>query len=513
MLDIEHHGILAVFLTSKITLMITLQEDFVYLEPLPQKHPLDEGFQPFYKYARLDNELVSLESPTLKPLQSGRANAQKLGDRFIPSRLSRGFELGLGSTFTQESPYSKLLYQRLFGDRPSKVFTFAPSSLNKMPQKNLLMRDDIIEYYTGHQFSKSSPSNIKYKIKPDLILDAPGLYADFYTRLLTHSINNILYILLMTSEDQYSLFGTHIGPVKNKTIYCSQAMPSLAQPGAVKALGTQKIISSWSDGYFRMHMQGADGISMVSQTIIPEVVGRCNDLAAIDENNLWGSSEYGWVIHLDTRVNQVVSKFQMSDSEGFGGIGYNQRNHIAVGTDRGLVNVWDVRLTRNSEAAPPTYYVDDIHYGSQMKCVAFNPNQPSELLTGGGVADQHLALRNIDMCGQSYKFNMSSEVTGIYWMAEPHFIMASTGDSNTLYLLKKNSGKLVCVDQMPLEFPFSDCISDMSGFQNQVALACKGYDDNSCLRFFSVKVLDNTKKLKETKTMGLLTTAGSFTIR
>lgn len=494
--------------------MNTLQEDFAFFDQFPQKRPLDEGFQPSYKYARLDNQSVSLENPTLKPHQPRRANAQKLGDRFIPSRLSRGFEWGHNPSFTQESPFSKLLYQRLFGDRPSKVFTFAPSSLHKRPQKNLLMRDDIIEYYTGHQFSKSSPSNIKYKIEPDLILDAPGLYADFYTKLLTHSINNFLYILLMTSEDQYSLFGTQVGSVRNKAIFCSQAMPSLAEPGAVKALGTQKIISSWSDGYFRMHVQGSDDISMESQIIIPEVVGRCNDLAAIDENNLWSCSEYGWVIHLDTRVNQVVSKFQMPDSEGLGGIGYNQRNHIAVGTDRGLVNVWDVRLTRNSEAAPPTYYADDIHYGSQMKCVAFNPNQPSELLTGGGVADQHLALRNIDMYGQSHKFNMSSEVTGIHWMAESHLIMASTGDSNTLYLLKKKSDKrLVCVDQMPLEFPYSDCISDMSGFENQVALACKGYDDNSCLRFFSVKGLDNTKKLKETKTMGLLTTVGPFTIR
>lgn len=459
-----------------------------------------------------DENSGAAESISAIPYQSG----QGVIDRFIPMRSTSLFESGFFSSPRRETAFAKLLYRHVIGEETPRLLSYSKTRWGMTDKAPMPTGIELLQARRKYEKSVFLPVPMRHEILDSKVLDAPGLHANYYLNLLTSSkINNTYYISLMPDDGLYQIYGC--SPL-NKKIYASEPMPFRVEPHALKAFGERSIVSSWNDRHVRIHQQTQNELELLSEIKTPTGIKVIHAFACIDKHNIWGGAENGWLVHIDSRVNGIVSQFRTYSERDQAhlllGMGYNQRNQIAIGTNNGLAKIWDLRSLNSSVLTPPTYFMDEAHSGADIKCLEFNPNDSSELLTGGASACRHLVLRNIDFGGSPNKYELSDHVTGIHWIEQTNFILAATGFSKSIYLMKKNGpAKLKYINKIQVDRTENACNVYMAGINNEIALACYAPEDQSTLRFFSVSGIPNNFKLKNKRGIGLLEISTEFTIR
>lgn len=311
-------------------------------------------------------------------------NNQKMPDRFIPNRANSLLEHGLfcARSMNISSEHSAKVRETLLGPEVKNLFSYSPKKdlQNKMNSISPLhaLRE---AYLQNHHCTIQR----KYKIKLNKTLDAPGLYPDYYAHLLSCSKSNNLFIPLMDGE-QCIVHCTSLLYSSHNTVISSRPMPQSIYPSSIKTLDDVDVVSGWNDGSLRKHTLTSTELVENSVIQLSSTPMTLNCVAPIDAHNLWVGSAEGLIFQIDTRVAGPVGQFasysNSSERLKLSGVGYNQVHHIAFGTYDGYVKVWDIRMVGQFQNRP--FFTDYVHKGTGIKNVTFNPNQPEELMTGGG---------------------------------------------------------------------------------------------------------------------------------
>lgn len=461
----------------------------------------------------IDAQTKERETPSKKLYVSPKRGNR---DRFFPNRANSLLENGLFSVFNSnsDSNHARLLREVLLGKEPQRLFSYSATDSHRKRMPQISSFYDYYDTYLRH--GKSSLPKV-YKIHDDRVLDAPGLYSDYYSHLLSCSKNNMFTTL--ESNDEYRIYCCTKLEDLNHQVFSSDPMPHSVIPASIKSFGENAVVSGWSDGILRKHTLRAEKLEKISEWRLNNETLKLNCIARIDQNSMWAASFDGYIFQVDARVGEPIAYFEsrnnVSQRDFLIGVDFNRSNLIAFGTSDGYVKIWDIRKVGMSTPVP--IYDDYQHKGTGIKSLAFNPNHSKELVSGGGTACSQLVLRNIDKPDDFSTYPMSSQIIGISWMSKPNTFSASSGYSKTVGFFSTRNKRIESLAQHEIKDSFKRNIY-MDRIGDRVAIACETYDNNEGLiRMFSVNGLNNASKGSldsfHPPLGNILTTTGPFTIR
>ena len=348
-------------------------------------------------------------------------------DRFIPCRRTSLLDEGLFK------PVEKKLLTDVLLPRTTTLFSYQ-SSIEKQ-------RDSFsspVERLTGIR----SQNNFDFKPRPHYafklykLLDAPGLHSDFYAHLLSFSKKDQIFITLK-DDDHFKIVSCN--PEKNYNTSFSEPIRVGINPCALNAFNDKDVISGWSDGSLRIHTLEPGQLTLKKSFKLQDTTFNC--IQNINENVFWLGSKDGFLSGYDSRQPKLT--FRFSTQNVLVGIAYNYQNLIAVGTNEGNVKIWDVRQPG------PTYYSDALHNNAGIRALSFHPNSPYNLISGGGNSCRRIISRKINSnFNAPCQFETDGQITGIGFLENKNYFVASTGYTNTLHLMHISNNQLTSLTQI-----------------------------------------------------------------
>lgn len=137
----------------------------------------------------------------------------------------------------------------------------------------------------------------------------------------------------------------------------------------------------------------------------------------------------GSIVHFDKR--QKLEAWRVSlGGEKVCSIDWNRSNNlIATGDNFSFLNVFDIRKI---ERGDPLY---KFQAQATIKALQWNPVKPNLLAIGGGIADKHMYLIDLEMQRNICKKDVKFQVCDLTWLDEEHFVIGagfSSGDQEKL---------------------------------------------------------------------------------
>ncbi|KAK9721213.1 WD domain, G-beta repeat [Popillia japonica] len=280
---------------------------------------------------------------------------------------------------------------------------------------------------------------------PDRILDAPDIIDDYYLNLMDWGANNILAAAL----------GSHV--------YLWNA-------------GTGKIEEL-------MEMSGNDYICSLGMDTGRRFLGCWNDISG---------SRSGQIIHHDVRQrDHIVSTLSGHTQEICGLKWSTDGKYLASGGNDNVLNIWPA-ASNGHHTQNQTLYTFTAHQAA-VKALAWCPWQPQILASGGGTADRHIRLWNMNTGSCANAIDTKSQVCGLLWSTNYKEIISGHGFANNQLIIWK--------------YPGMTKVSELTGHTARVLHLAMSPDGSTVLSAGADETLrlwkcfvKNTVKTKEEKT-------------
>ncbi|KAI0465295.1 hypothetical protein LJB42_000523 [Komagataella kurtzmanii] len=227
------------------------------------------------------------------------------------------------------------------------------------------------------------------------VLDAPGVFDDFYLSLMQWSSINLLAIAL---ENAVYVWNAATGAVTSLT-ECSCIVTSVnwSQDGYYLSIGT-------NDGSIEVW-------DIETQERLRTMQGHISRVATQDWSGhiLTAGSRNGSIVHHDVRVSQhIVSNITNAHAEEICGLSWrSDGQQLATGGNDNVVSVWDLRsnIPRFSKH----------EHKAAVKAISWSPDKLSLLATGGGSADKHIHFWNTATGCKVNSLDAGSQISSLHW--------------------------------------------------------------------------------------------------
>eukprot|EP00759_Apiculatamorpha_spiralis_P015654 PhF_6_TR22279/c0_g1_i1/m.31513/K03363/CDC20; cell division cycle 20, cofactor of APC complex len=256
---------------------------------------------------------------------------------------------------------------------------------------------------------------------PERILDAPDLLDDFYLNLIDWSAKNVLavalnqtvYLWYAATGDIQQLMSTH----EDDNIVTSVSWNA---DGTILAVGTNSC-----------EVQFWDVSSRLLKTV-PGHRGRVGSLAW--SGSVLASGSRDSTIGLcDVRTYQRTATLQAHTQEVCGLRWSSDGTQLASGGNDNLLYVWD--HNRLSQECRPRLRLTQ--HTAAVKALAWNPQHPQLLASGGGTADKTLRFWDTHTGQCLHHVDTRSQVCSIVWSLDGNELVTSHGYSDNQLVLWK----------------------------------------------------------------------------
>lgn len=262
----------------------------------------------------------------------------------------------------------------------------------------------------------------KVDTSPFKILDAPGVYDDYYLNILDWSSNDFISIGL---ADEIYLYD-----VKNKDVINLASFDSSVYASSLKSNG--RILSAGT----------SDGRIIFYDIETCKMVGHCNfhqtRVTSLDwnENILSSGSRTGLIVNIDMRDNKEITKLKMHTQEVCGLKWNNTKRYLASGANDNTINIW--QLGSNS----PRFSLSG--HSSAVKALDWCPWRIDILASGGGSKDKTVKFWDIETGTCENSMEVSSQVCGLYFLSKYKEMITAHGYSeNNICLWKVSNFKKI----------------------------------------------------------------------
>ncbi|KAI4460335.1 cell division cycle 20 cdc20 fizzy -related [Holotrichia oblita] len=418
-----------------------------------------------------------------------KANGNKTpsgGDRFIPSRSATNFDLGHFKITQNEENASpskqelqRVICENLHGNdiRTQKILSYQ----KKAPAAPEGFQNPMRVLYTQTKTPASVKSSNRYIPQaPDRILDAPDIIDDYYLNLMDWGANNILAAAL---GSHVYLWNAGTGKIEElmemsgNDYICSLAW---IQEGDFLAVGTTSGTTELWDCSKTKRLRVMDGHS-----------ARVGSLS-------WNSyivssgSRSGQIIHHDVRQrDHIVSTLSGHTQEVCGLKWSTDGKYLASGGNDNVLNIWSA-VNNGHHTQNQTLYSFTAHQAA-VKALAWCPWQPQILASGGGTADRHIRLWNMNTGSCANAIDTKSQVCGLLWSTNYKEMISGHGFANNQLIIWK--------------YPGMTKVSELTGHTARVLHLAMSPDGSTVLSAGADETLrlwkcfvKNTVKTKEDKT-------------
>ncbi|PVU90457.1 hypothetical protein BB561_004882 [Smittium simulii] len=270
-------------------------------------------------------------------------------------------------------------------------------------------KTDFNKLYTKTTAPQSKLTNKRRILtNPDKVLDAPGLFDDYYLNLMDWSITNALAIAL------------------DKNVYLWHA--NSGEVTSLCEIDDNHPISSirWaSDGSY-LAIANNDGDVQIwdteSKKKVRTMSGRQSRVGSLSWNNhiLSSGSRDGSIWHHDVRVSQHKVAELLGHSGEVCGLKWRSDGALlASGGNDNLVNIWDIR------SSVPKF--TKTNHTAAVKALDWCPWQLNLLASGGGTNDKHIHFWNTTTSAKLDSIDTGSQVTSLLWSHNYREIMSTHG--------------------------------------------------------------------------------------
>lgn len=279
--------------------------------------------------------------------------------------------------------------------------------------------------------STSSSSSSRARIlpaDPEQVLASPNMIDDFYTQLISWSCGNIIAasnakgIDLHTAESLHSQCTT-ICPRKKRQALSICSL-EFSRDGKVLGVGYNSgTIELWdietqykvrtilgsSDGGFPM------GVICLSW----------------NKHVLSSGWEAGQIRHYDVRCAQHCMGQIVGHMYAVCGLKWRDDGVVlASGCNEGTVKIWDGRVDKGSVGLDQNPITISYQYAAAVKALAWCPQKPSLLASGGGARDPKIHVWETSTGESLYEWESPSQVTSVHWSPDDYQEFLTThGDS------------------------------------------------------------------------------------
>ncbi|KAI8770414.1 cell division cycle protein 20 [Biomphalaria glabrata] len=341
-------------------------------------------------------------------------------DRFIPCRSTTDMEYGHYALMkkceddveneTANGNENKQEYQEQLKEamevKDCKILNFRTKAPAASNSNNLH-----VLYSCGKVGAKQSTSSRFIPKEPDRILDAPEMLDDYYLNLMDWSQNNILTVALgngvfLWNADNGTITELMELSIPEEYISCV----SWVQEGAILAVGLSTgVVQLWDTD---------------QQKLVRSMTGHAARVGSMSWNAhiLSSGSRTGAIHHHDVRIaNHQVALLENHTQEVCGLKWSPDGRHLASGGNDNLINIWSNQMS----SAPPVYTLTD--HQAAVKAMAWCPWKPYLLATGGGTADRHIRMWNIQSGASVGAYDTESQVCSILWSSEHKELISGHG--------------------------------------------------------------------------------------
>lgn len=354
------------------------------------------------------------KTPSKTPNKGGQQ------DRFIPNRATSDMDLANYAIRKSEdeeniSP-SKFEYKKQLGEAmhvPESMKVLSYQENKPKPVEGHSSNLQVI-YSKKVYGGPNQGSGRRIPKEPDRILDAPELLDDYYLNLLDWSNNNHVAVALGSSIyiwDASSGEIVHLMSLEEPGQYISSV--KWIEQGTILAVGT-------SLGHVELW-------DVSAQKKVRTMTGHAARVGSLSWNNyiISSGSRSGVIHHSDVRVAEHLVGVLNRHIQDVCGLAWSpDGKYLASGGNDNVLQIWSNQL--GNDVNP---LLTLTHHQAAVKALSWCPWQPNVLASGGGTADRHIRLWNIQNGSCLTSVDAKSQVCAVLWSKEYKELISGHGFS------------------------------------------------------------------------------------
>ena len=343
-------------------------------------------------------------------------------DRVIPVRQPNDMQSSLFEISRNQPNENVKPMQTLLGCSQEKLIKERVLYFSSSSAKNSYAQRDF-------GVNSSCKLRIKGSLSHNRTLDLPGFPDYYYYNLYSWSESERIFAATFDEE-----YGWQIA-----SILASGAKPMSFQAEkdiwltSLTAVEDNKVVSGWNDGSVRTYVldksEPAINFNTNSRSKIESII------YAKSQNSFFGvMKKKNSVFQYDSREHaSLVQSCQTVEPIA---LAFNNESCLAIGSNNNSVTLWDVR-----NMVQP--YFTMTQHSAGIKAMAFDPKDPSRLISGGGTDCKRMFQINIRTTETQLLAKTDSQITGLHWLASDNRYLVSShgysGCSVKLWSAKKNN--------------------------------------------------------------------------
>jgi WD40 repeat protein len=391
-----------------------------------------------------------------KPLQS----------REIPSHAKNFTELSLQRAKldhvfdeNKEGTYSDLLCRALWG-----------VSFNQINQSPIL------------GFSLPTPEPVKYVIpripyalSNERCLDAPGLSGNYYSQPVCWATERQIYIGLESTLYSYDV-------IKRKP---QQIEDSSIEDSTITALAYNSSLSVLARAGSDHSVQFIDTIMNTQVRLNQEFSTETTIVSDMNNGFYMIGQTTGALVHYDLRGRETTFLVNFPNTML---IGLAFSHHTLAISTNACVQLYD---SRRMETARLTFE----GHNPPSKALAFSPDTPQRIVTGGGAKDQTLIVWNTDTGKTIAQKKINNQICGVHWLDHQGVFVAEGYSGNRVSCWSIQGTTLSIDDSSTLHTDKVLFSAQNPRKKEQLATAASGNDEK--FHFWSVKNIRKSVKVSD----------------
>ncbi|TIC26507.1 WD40 repeat-like protein [Wallemia mellicola] len=358
-------------------------------------------------------------------------------DRFVPNRaaLEANNTVDADNDIEHDPPLLTNEFDKDVVGNNKRIFAFAeppPSSSSGVHSTDIRLNLSKSTQSRGNQSSQKSLNTQKRnlsKLKPDRVLDAPGLVDDFYYNLLSWSSTNLLAVGIGARVFVWNADDGSVKEICNGEDSNSGDLQSLkwTEDGSYLATG-------WADSSIQIY-------DIETGKRLRKMAGHASRVGVLSwSQHILASGSKSSQIHLhDVRVQQhKVGELNGHASE-VTGLAWKplEGYSLASGGNDNVVNCWDWRVATGSSDPAQGRNTEPRwskrNHEAAVKALAWCPWTPSLLASGGGTGDHTIHFWQSATGARLNSLKLDSQVTGLHFSHHTREILSTHGFPNELF--------------------------------------------------------------------------------
>lgn len=321
--------------------------------------------------------------------------------------------ISLGDIFNTEPRYKRMKNKNMqinpvFADRFTKNYGFQTEAIIKTP---------FLDEPRYKRLEKRKISTSPYKI-----LDAPGVYDDYYLNILDWNSNDLISIGL--AEELY-LYDVEKKEVINLASFdTNQYISSIKSNKSTVATGI-------SNGEIVLY-------DILTKKEIRKIKEHETRVTSLDWNDsiLSSGSRTGLIVNFDIRDFKIVNKWNKHTHEVCGLKWSPNKKFLASGANDNKLLIWQLG------SVSPRFQFDD--HSSAVKALDWCPWKSNILVSGGGSNDKTIKFWDMATGQCERNLSITSQVCGIHFIEKYKEMITAHGFSeNNICLWKESNFRLI----------------------------------------------------------------------